>query len=146
VNEEKMREQLDGSQVFAVELAEVLVMEAELSFREAYILVASLVRDILEQERNISDLNIHEIEAKAQQLFGKDIKVNEGLLRKSLDPESCISRRKSEGSPSPVHVTKMLEQRKKLLRREKEELALKKKKILDALTGLKKLVDNYVKR
>jgi len=56
VNEAKMRERVEGSLVAAVDLAEMMVTEAGLSFREAHRLVAALVRETLEKNGSLWEL------------------------------------------------------------------------------------------
>ncbi len=144
VNEKKMRERLEGSLVVAVELAETLVTEAGLSFREAYKLVASLVRDIVEDEKTLSDLTTADIDAKAQEMLGKGVKIGEGPLEEATDPEACLMRRKSEGSPHPAQVEKMLEKRVESLEEYEIQLAERKEKINEAMEGLKETVEEYL--
>jgi len=144
VNEDRMRERLRGSLVVAVELAETLVMEAGLSFREAYKLVASLVRDVVDGDKGLSDLTTADIDAKAQEMLGKSVKIGEGLLEEVTDPEACLMRRKSEGSPHPAQVEKTLEKRGETLKVYEAKLAECKGKIFDAMQGLKETVEGYI--
>jgi argininosuccinate lyase len=144
VNEEKMRERLEGSLVVAVELAETLVTGAGLSFREAYKLVASLVRDVVEDEKTLSDLTTVDVDAKAREVLGKGVEIREGLLEEATDPEACLMRRKSEGSPHPAQVEKMLEKRAESLGEYEVQLAERKEKIDEAMEGLKETVKGYI--
>ncbi len=144
VNEEKMQERLEGSLVVAVELAETLVTEAGLSFREAYKLVASLVRDVVEDEKTLSDLTTIDIDAKAQEMLGKGVKIGEGPLEEATDPKACLMRRKSEGSPHPAQVKKTLEKRVGTLKVFETNLAERKGKIFYAMQVLKETVEEYL--
>ncbi len=143
VNEDKMREKLKGSLVVAVELAEMLVMEAGLSFREAYKLVASLVRDVEEEDKNLSDLTISDIDTKGKEILGKGIELSEELLEQATDPEACLSRRKSEGSPHPSQTQKMLDKRVKTLKEYGAQLVYRRDKIDEAMESLREIVKNY---
>jgi len=144
VNEDRMRERLKGSLVVAVELAETLVMEAGLSFREAYKLVASLVRDVVDGDKGLSDMTTADIDAKAQEMLGKGVKIGEGPLEEATDPEACLMRRKSEGSPHPAQVEKTLEKRVETLKVYEAKLAERKGRIFDAMQGLKETVEEYI--
>jgi argininosuccinate lyase len=144
VNEEKMLERLEGSLVVAVELAETLVTEAGLSFREAYNLVASLVRDVVEDEMTLSDLTTSDIDTKAWEMLGKGVKIGEGPLKEATDPEACLMRRESEGSPHPVKVEKTLVKRVETLKEYETKLAERKGKIFYAMQGLKNMVEGYL--
>jgi len=144
VNEDRMRERLRGSLVVAVELAETLVMEAGLSFREAYKLVASLVRDVVDGDKGLSDLTTADIDAKAQEMLGKGVKIGEGPLEEATNLEACLMRRKSEGSPHPAQVEKTLEKRVETLKVYEAKLAERKGRIFDAMQGLKETVEEYI--
>ncbi len=144
VNAEKMRERLSGSLVVAVELAETLVTEAGLSFREAYRLVATLVRESLEEGRVLSDLKPAEVGRKAIEVLGKGVEIKEGVLKEATDPETCLERRSSRGSPNPTQVRRMLEQRAKQLEEHESRLMEKKLKVSKAREGLKEVVKAYI--
>jgi argininosuccinate lyase len=144
VNGDRMRERLEGSLVVAVELAEALVTEAGLSFREAYKLVASLVRSVVDQEKNLSDLTIADIDARAREMLGKGVEISERVLVQVTDTEACLMRRKSEGSPHPEQVQKMLDERIRSLGECKGYLNQHIEKIEDAMAGLKETVDGYL--
>jgi argininosuccinate lyase len=144
VNGERMRERLSGSLVVAVEVAEMLVMEAGLSFREAYRLAASLVRDSVEKERALSELTPVELKNKAKEELGKEVTVDGGALEEATDPEACLMRRKSQGSPHPDHVKQMLKQRTALIKESKGQLERERKKVSDAMENLRKTVEGYI--
>jgi argininosuccinate lyase len=144
VNGDRMRERLEGSLVVAVELAEALVTEAGLSFREAYKLVASSVRSVVDQKKNLSDLTTADIDAKAREMLGKGVEISEELLAQVTDPEVCLMRRKSEGSPHPEQVQKMLDERIRSLEESKAHINQCIEKIEDAMVGLKETVDGYL--
>ncbi|MDH5792889.1 MAG: lyase family protein, partial [Candidatus Bathyarchaeota archaeon] len=144
VNARRMRERLRGSLVVAVELAETLVTEAGLSFREAYRLVAALVRESLEKGRGLSDLKPAELDQKARETLGKGVEVEEGVLREATDPEACLERRKSRGSPNPSQVKKMLERRAGLLRESRNRLEKKKERVSKAREARREAVRDYI--
>ncbi|MDH5791329.1 MAG: argininosuccinate lyase [Candidatus Bathyarchaeota archaeon] len=140
----RMRERLDGSLVVAVELAETLVTGAGLSFREAYRLVAALVRESIEKGRGLSDLKPAEVDRKAREVLGKGVEVAEGILKEATDPEACLKRRSSRGSPNPIQVRKMLELRATLLGEYMRRLKEKEQKVSRAREGLRETVKGYV--
>jgi argininosuccinate lyase len=144
VNGEKMREGLGGSLVVAVEVAEMLVTDAGLSFREAYRLVASLVRNVVEKNGDMSDLSPTDLRELAVEVLGKEVEVDEGALRGATDPVACLTRRKSEGSPHPAQVKKALKRRAALLEESKSQLGEEKKKVADAMGALRKTVEGYI--
>jgi len=144
VNAGRMRERLMGSLVVAVELAETLVTEVGLSFREAYRLVAALVRESLEEGKALLDLEPDEVNRKSKEVLGKEVEVEKGFLREATDPEACLERRISSGSPNPNYVRRMLEQRVTLLGERRSQLMEKKQRVLKAREGLREVVETYI--
>jgi argininosuccinate lyase len=144
LNEERMRERIRGSLVVAVELTETLVMEAGLSFREAYKLVASLVRDVVDGDMCLPDLTTANIDAKAQEMLGKVVIIGESHLREATDPEACLMRRESEGSPYPAQVMKTLEKRGETLKAYETKHAERKGRIFYAMQDLKETAEKYI--
>jgi argininosuccinate lyase len=143
VNEAKMRERLKGSLTVAVELAETLVTEAGLSFRESYKTAAALVRKVLAEGRTLSSLTPSEIDAVAQGVLGKGAKISQEHLDQATDPEACLMRRKSEGSPHPDHVRAMLQKRAELVRSTRSDLEARIGKVQGALESLQGKVASY---
>jgi len=144
VNAGRMRERLEGRLLVAVELAETLVTDASISFREAYRLVASLVREKLESKEGLSDLTPTDLERKSMEILGKGVKVDEGVLKEATDPETCLLRRRSQGSPHPDQVTGMLSRRKKIMSEYKSQFKEREIKVSKAMDGLRKMVERYI--
>ena len=143
VNEEKMRERLKGSLTVAVELAETLVTEAGLSFRESYQTAAALVRKVLAEGRTLSDLAPSEIDAVAEEVLGKGAQISQEHLDQATDPEACLMRRKSEGSPHPDHVRAMLKTRAEVVQSIRSGLEAQTGKVSGALESLQGKVASY---
>jgi len=144
VRPEKMRERLKGSLVVAVELAEMMVMEVGLSFREAYRLVAALVRDAVEKKKALSDLRPADLDKFAREVLGKPLEVDEALIGEATDTESCLMRRRSEGSPHPAQVRKMLEGRARVLDEMRGRLKKRDDAVSRAMENLRLKVEGYV--
>jgi argininosuccinate lyase len=143
VNGEKMRERLKESLTVAVELAETLVTEAGLSFRESYRTAAALVNKVLGENRTLADLTPQEIDATAQYVLGKGAKISQENLDQATDPEACLARRVSEGSPKPENVRKMLASRTELVNTIRSGLEAQIGKVSGALESLKGKVAGY---
>jgi argininosuccinate lyase len=143
VNGEKMRERLKESLTVAVELAETLVTEAGLSFRESYRTAAALVNKVLGENRTLADLTPTEIDATAQEVLGKGAVISQENLDQATDPEACLARRVSEGSPKPENVRKMLASRAELVNTIRSGLEAQIGKVSGALESLKGKVAGY---
>jgi argininosuccinate lyase len=143
VNGEKMRERLKESLTVAVELAETLVTEAGLSFRESYRTAAALVNKVLGENRTLADLTPTEIDATAQEVLGKGAVISQENLDQATDPEECLKRRVSEGSPKPDNVREMLKKRAELVKTLRSGLEAQIGKVSGALESLKGKVAGY---
>jgi argininosuccinate lyase len=143
VNEAKMRERLKGSLTVAVELAETLVTEAGLSFRESYKTAAALVNKVLAEDRTLADLTPSEIDETASEVLGKGAQISQEHLHQATDPEACLMRRTSEGSPHPDHVREMLQNRAELVQSIRNDLEAQISKVSRALESLQGKVLSY---
>ncbi|MGD2201689.1 MAG: argininosuccinate lyase [Candidatus Bathyarchaeota archaeon] len=141
---EKMRDQLKGSLVVAVELAETLVTETDLSFRESYKTSAALVRHVLGEGKTLTDLTPDEIDREARQTLGKGVKIDREHLEQATNPETCLMRRRSEGSPHPDNVRDMLEKREILVAEHRNKLDRETQCVSEALEALRETVRGYI--
>jgi argininosuccinate lyase len=144
VNGERMRGRLDGSLVAAVELAEMMVTDAGLSFREAYKLVAALVRGTIDRGGRLSELTSKEINEASREVLGKEVEITDALIAEATDPMASLMRRKSRGSPHPDQVRRMLEERGKTLKEYGSELNARRRAVDEALEALRNIVATYV--
>jgi argininosuccinate lyase len=144
IKPEMMHERLNDSMVMAVELTETLVNEADLSFREAYKTVAALVRYLLNEKKTFSDITPDDINTTAQEVIGKRVEISHEHLLEASDPKACVMRRKSEGSPNPDLVRRMLIIRKKALYSTKKAVKTEFEKVNKSILDLRKVVKNYI--
>lgn len=103
------RNKLDHSFSMATELAEILVLQTDLSFREAHKLVGTLVRKHL-SAGHLNNLALDEIEQCAAMLFGKSIQLEATALIQALNPEAAIEMRNEAGGAAIAAMTVMIKQ------------------------------------
>ena len=144
VKERRMRTMAERSLTVAVDLAERLVEESCLSFREAYVLVAALVRDTLDKEKRLQELMPAAIEEASLSILGKRVKVDEELIREVTDPRSILLRRRSQGSPQPMEAERMLRERRRQLKEDKAILEKQRSTVFAAKRLLRKTVECYL--
>jgi len=106
-NRELARNKLEHSFATATELAEVLVLETGLSFREAHQLVGSLVHRHL-SHGDFKELTVTEIAECALSLFGRLIELPEAALAQAVDPETAIAARRDIGGAAQGSMNAML--------------------------------------
>ena len=108
------RARLDNSFAMATDLAEVLVLETGLSFREAHRLVGRLARNHL-ANGNFKQLSIIEIAKTAEVLLGKRIELTLTTLNDALNPEVAISARNQPGGAAVSAINAMMNECRKTL-------------------------------
>jgi argininosuccinate lyase len=144
VKEERMREMTEGSLTMAIDLAEGLVEKGSLSFREAYRLVAALVRKILEKDARLEDLKPAFVADVSVRVLGKRVKLDEELIREATDPLSSLLRRRSQGGPQPGEVERMLRERREQLVKYQAMLEKRRSAVVAAKRLLTKTVEYYL--
>ena len=110
IKPEKLYRQVPGNFAMAVELAETLSNEADLSFRESYKIAADLVNLSISRGATLDKLKPEDVETSATNLYKKKIKINQSLIDKATDPKLSLQRRRSLGSPRPEEVKRMLKE------------------------------------
>jgi argininosuccinate lyase len=143
VKPEKMWKQVDGSFVLATELAETLVTDAKLSFRESYKVAADLVNLTISRGATLNTLTISDVENSIEKLYKKKINISQSLVDKSTDPKLSLLRRKSLGSPHPDEVRRMVKEHSITAMKNWNELETKKAVVAKALENLTKLATHY---
>lgn len=119
-NKEVLKTKASEGFSIATEIADMLVRDFRVPFRDAHRIVAKLVSRGFE-------VGAKEIEEIAKE-FGYDIKVDESKLRDAINVEKAVERRKIIGGTAKEEVTRMIKARKeRVLRRKRLVLRLKRK-------------------
>jgi argininosuccinate lyase len=106
-NEAVGRGRLDHGFALATDLAEVLVLESGLDFRQAHRLVGHLVRAHL-ADGHLTRLTPDELAATAEQVLGRRVELTSQFLRTALNPEAAISARNSPGGAAAEAMEAMI--------------------------------------
>lgn len=108
VHEARMRELVTSSWCTASNLADVIVRERGLSFRQTHHIVARLVRICLEEKVPPSQVTVAILKRAARETTGDDLDLPEAVLREALDPDAFVRTRVTAGSVAPGEVDRML--------------------------------------
>ena len=100
---EQMAKLVNANFATATELANYLVKEHQLSFRESHEIVGWLVGELVQQEKTFSDW-----ESTQSLLKQKDIEVSIAQLKQILDAELALQYNQSLGGTSPAEVSRMI--------------------------------------
>lgn len=143
VKEERMASSASLSWALAWDLAEGLVREAGLSFREAHAVVGEAVREAFSSGLTVRDLSVELLERAGERALGRKVRVERKVLR-YLDPLFSLRMRRTQGSPSPREVRRMLEARKRELGRRRARLSLRRRRVEEAGEKLARMVKAYI--
>ena len=105
--ERHARARLERSFAVATELAEVLVLECGLDFREAHRVVGHLVRRHL-ADGNFGGLTPEGLAEAAEQVLGRRIQLPELALRDALDPTAAVEARTAPGGAAVESMAAMI--------------------------------------
>ena len=101
---ERMAELANANFATATELANYLVKEHQISFRECHEIVGWLVGELVQQEKTFADWELtHEL------LKQKNLNIPISQLKQILDAELAIQNNQSLGGTSPTEVHRMIE-------------------------------------
>lgn len=109
VNVEHLRERSISGFTTVTELADTLVREAGLPFRQAHSVVSGMVNYALEHKLVPTDLNTDILKQVAQDRIGQDIDLSEEAFRNALDPEAFIKLRTVVGGVAPSATSDVLD-------------------------------------
>ncbi len=111
VNTEHLRQRAGAAFITATELADTLVRDFGLSFRESHGLTARLVRHLSALPPDAQDITSEALAAMAQEALGRQIALSPEDLRRALDPQYFVSIRGITGGPAIQEMDRMIAQR-----------------------------------
>ncbi len=100
----RMAELVNANFATATELANYLVKEHQISFRECHEIVGWIVGELVRQEKTFLDLELTQ-----ELLKKKDIEIQIEQLKQILDAELALENNLSLGGTSPTEVNRMIE-------------------------------------
>ncbi|MDP2333930.1 MAG: argininosuccinate lyase [Reyranella sp.] len=92
----------------ATDLADLLVREAGLSFREAHHLVGDVVRTASARGLTAEQIDADLVAEQAKAMLGKSVHLSADLVAQAVDPELVVQARRNTGGPSNHDVRAML--------------------------------------
>jgi len=93
------------------ELADTLVRNHGLSFRQAHDVIASTASRAISEGKTAEEITVEMIEEAALEGLGRELGMSEEELRLAIDPLENVRRRKAIGGPAPEEVKRMIDDR-----------------------------------
>lgn len=132
VHQDRMRGALAGSWCTSSNLADVLVRDTGLSFRQVHHAVARLVRICLDEGIAPANVTAEVLDRAAWETLGHSLKINDAVLKDALDPEIFVKTRRTLGSVAASEVERMIENGKTKLSTGRDWLTTEQKRLADA--------------
>ena len=92
----------------ATDLAETITLETGLDFRSAHRIVGRLVRDAAQAHRLMRDLSVADLDAAAQVMLNRPLRLPEAVFAQALDPAAAVAARQGIGGAAPEPLAAML--------------------------------------
>ena len=143
VHEDRMRALVSDSWSTASNLADIIVRDAGLSFRQSHHVVARLVRICLAESVPPTRVTVELLNRAARETIGATLELSQIKLREALDPDVFVRTRTTTGSVAPEEVDRMLASEQRELDRCAAWLSTERQRIAEAarrLDGAVKLI------
>jgi argininosuccinate lyase len=111
VNGDLLRQRARSGYSTVTELADTLVRERGVSFKDAHAIVSAVVRLAESEGVGVGGISSGLVDRAAEGVLGGPLGLGEGLISRALDPVRFVEVRTLPGGPAPKEVTRMLDER-----------------------------------
>ncbi len=139
INKDKMIEQISTSYILALDLAEILVNDYGIPFRNAHSIIGKLISSSTTPEDLFDTTRIKRL---TKEIDGKELDITKEIIEKLKDNKYSLNQRKSIGSPSKKEVSEFIY----LLQKKKEDLYDKYKLRIKRVKEAESLRENIIKK
>jgi argininosuccinate lyase len=141
LNPTNMRNCADQSNVLALDLAEYLVLNTDLSFRESHNLIGALVKKF----NDINEIfNINNLKTTCVEIFNKTINISQKEINFLKNFDYVLNQRKSIGAPNAININSSLKEIKEIKKNYEEKIQRLQSKIEKSEKNLLKEVDRII--
>jgi argininosuccinate lyase len=128
------------------ELADEIVRQTGLSFRDSHHIVGVTTRKAIEAGKLANEITSEMIDAAAREVIGKPLGLDAKIVEKALDAFENVRVRDIPGGPAPVEVQRMIENRKGILAQDRLRLEQRKHKLEQGAARLGQAVEAVLSR
>ncbi|PIK73850.1 argininosuccinate lyase, partial [Methylobacterium frigidaeris] len=133
-----MRRRVTEDFASATDLADLMVREAGLSFREAHHVVGAVVRAAMDAGLSADGITPEMVDAAALAEAGRPLGLSDEAVRRSLDPAASVSARTLPGGPAPEAVARAVEAAQARLEARRAALVARRTQLQAARDALKR--------
>ncbi len=139
---DKLQEDAEADYLTATALANFLVREAGLSFRQAHFAVGEVVRKLLERSISFREAGAKEVTRLLAEITGK--KLSPSALEQVLSARRSLDLYRTKGSSSPREVSRMLKARRIQLDGDNKTVSDLEEKLKRAEDELRRLIEELL--
>lgn len=121
-NRERMMELVRGNFSTATDLADMLVKEAGLPFREAHHVVGYAVRLALNSGLKADEMTTKLVQTAASEVLGRELALEEKTVQDCLDPRRAAEQRAGSGGPASTDIAAMIASLKTVTAQDRQKL------------------------
>jgi argininosuccinate lyase len=132
-----MKRRVDEDFASATDLADLMVRDAGLSFREAHHIVGAVVRAAMDRGLAADGITTGMVDEAAQEQVGRRLMLEPAIVRRSLDAATSVAARTLPGGPAPEAVARSVEAARTRLESRRAALADKRARLRAARDALK---------
>jgi argininosuccinate lyase len=144
VHEDRMSALLSGSWCTASNLADVIVRDKGISFRQVHHVVARLVRNSLLAGVSPGMVTGAALDQAAMETIGSALHYSDAQVRDSLSPHRFVETRISAGGVGPGEIKRLLSIARKELQQDCEWVALHRRKVAQSRADLDAAISKIV--
>jgi argininosuccinate lyase len=143
VNQEALLNRAQDSFATVTELADTLVRQTGVSFRQAHSVAHRVVKDAVAAKTSVRQIDSRQVLAAAEAVLGKSIAVNNAMISQALDPVHFVQLRSLPGGPAPEEAERMIASRRPVLMANKAAAAKTESRFKQSLAQLDATARNW---
>jgi argininosuccinate lyase len=111
------------------ELADLLVREKDISFRQAHDIIGRVVNELLSRSQGVEALSSTMIDQASREVIGHDLLLSEADVHKALDPLHNVEIRDISGGPAPGAMETLISHQDDALGKTKQWLSRRRQQL-----------------
>ena len=115
VNKDVLLNRAKESYATVTELADTLVRECNISFRQAHSVAYRVVKIAVEKKIRVNQIDAALVVEAAEAAIQKSLNVTDAMIAQALDPTNFVRVRSLPGGPAPSEVERMIQERQGIL-------------------------------
>lgn len=122
------------------DLADALVRETGVDFRQSHEIIAQVVETAIRAGRTADRIDLAMNQTAARARLGHPLPLSAATVRDALDPTKGVARRNGVGGPAPASVMAMIASTRAEVGDQQARLAMRRARLASAATALDKAV------